>query len=323
MTSDHPDGAIAASPTTSNHTGLPTSMSEAERAAAFATGKAPVDRAAALRAGSVPVPRKFILWIIVGFAVLGLGGIVAEKLIGNAGVGALISSPVTTLAGTGGTGTTGTGSGVTDITAPTTPAPPSGPAISASPSAVIGLIHHAGKTAPAVSLDNQDGAPWSLAEDKGKVVVLTFFNAECDDICPVLAQEITEADRLLGPRRAEVDFVVVNSDPLETSIAPVPPALTQTGLAAVSNVTFLNGSLTDLSSVWKHYGVTVALDNTDRVITHNDIMDFINPAGKLVLGASPFANEDTLGIYSLPPATIHTFAQGVANAATGLVQGAS
>ncbi len=83
-------------------------LSEADRAAAFATGRAPVDRAAALRAGSVPVPRKFVRWIIVAFAVLGLGGIVGEKLIGNAGVGALGATSVTTLAGTGApvTGTT-------------------------------------------------------------------------------------------------------------------------------------------------------------------------------------------------------------------------
>lgn len=293
-------------------------MPESDRVAVFATGMAPIDRAAALRAGSVPVPRKVILWIIVGFAVLGLGGIVAEKLIGNAGVGALISTPVTTLAGTG-----GPASGVTSGTAPSAPIPPNAPAINASPSAVIGLTHLAGKQAPALSLQNQSGAPWTLADDKGKVVVLTFFNAECDDICPVLAQEITEADQLLGPRRADVDFVVVNTDPLETSLAPTPPALTQTGLAGLPNFTFLDGSLTDLSGVWKRYGVTVALNNTNRVITHNDVMDIINPAGALKLSASPFANENTLGIYSLPPSTIHAFAQGVASSAAGLVQGAS
>ncbi|MGA3146036.1 MAG: hypothetical protein ABSF33_01025, partial [Acidimicrobiales bacterium] len=50
-------------------------LSEADRAAAFATGRVPVDRAAALRAGSVPVPRKFVRWVIVAFAVLGLGAI--------------------------------------------------------------------------------------------------------------------------------------------------------------------------------------------------------------------------------------------------------
>jgi cytochrome oxidase Cu insertion factor (SCO1/SenC/PrrC family) len=318
MTDDTPDDMMKGPPAFEGGDKHRATMTESDRAAAFATGMAPIDRAAALRAGSVPVPRKVILWIIVGFAVLGLGGIVAEKLIGNAGVGALISTPVTTLAGIG-----GPASGVTSGAAPSAPIPANAPPLNASPSAVIGLTHLASKQAPAVSLQNQRGAPWTLADAKGKVVVLTFFNAECDDICPVLAQEITETDQLLGPRRADVDMVVVNSDPLETSTAPAPPALTQTGLATLSNVTFLNGSLTDLGNVWKHYGVTVALDNTNRVITHNNVMDFINPSGVLKLSASPFANENTLGIYSLQPSVIHTFAQGVANSAASLVQGGS
>jgi cytochrome oxidase Cu insertion factor (SCO1/SenC/PrrC family) len=292
------------------------SLSESERAAAFATGKAPIDRASALRAGSVPVPRKFIRLVIVAFAVLGVGGILAEKLIGNAGVGALISTPVTTLAGTGGTGRSVTGGG-----APyTSPTQPNVPAVGASPGAVIGLTRLGGKQAPPISLQSQNGATWTLSDARGKVVVLTFINAECNDICPVLAKEIIEADRLLGDRRADVDFVVINSDPLETSLTPVPPALTQTGLNAVTNVTFLNGSLTDLSTVWKRYGVTVALDNTDRVVTHNDVMYFVTPAGSLRLSASPFANESTVGTYSLEPTVIHTFARGVADAAAGLLK---
>jgi protein SCO1/2 len=291
-------------------------LSEADRAAAFATGRVPVDRAAALRAGSVPVPRKFVRWVIVAFAVLGLGGIVGEKLIGNAGVGALGATSVTTLAGTGApvTGTTG-------ATAPATPTAPDAPAVDASPSAVIGLTRLAGHQAPAISLREQTGGSWDLAGAKGKVVVLTFFNAECDDICPVLAQEIIQADRLLGARSTDVNFVVVNSDPLETSLAPTPPALTQTGLATRSNVTFLSGTLVQLDTVWKEYGVTIAVDNTDRVITHNDVMDFIGPTGKLELSATPFANEDTLGIYSLQPAVVHTFARGVADSAAGLLKG--
>jgi cytochrome oxidase Cu insertion factor (SCO1/SenC/PrrC family) len=291
-------------------------LSEADRAAAFATGRAPVDRAAALRAGSVPVPRKFVRWIIVAFAVLGLGGIVGEKLIGNAGVGALGATSVTTLAGTGAPVT-----GATSATAPATPTAPDAPAVDASPSAVIGLTRLAGHQAPVISLRDQGGAAWDLAGARGKVVVLTFFNSECDDICPVLAREIVQADQLLGARSRDVDFVVVNSDPLETSLAPTPPALTRTGLAARSNVSFLSGSLAQLDTVWKKYGVTVAVDNTDRVITHNDVMDFVGPTGKLELSATPFANENTLGIYSLQPAVVHTFARGVADSAAGLLKG--
>ncbi len=298
-------------------------LSEADRAAAFSSGRAPIDRKAALRAGSVPIPRKFVLWVAAGFLVLGLGGIVAEKVIGNAGVGALMSTPVTTLAGTGGTDTVGNvptpgGGGAAVLP----PSQPSAPPLSASPSAVMGLSHLPGGSAPKVDLSSQSGAAWGLRQAKGKVVVLTFFNSECDDICPVIGQEITEADRLLGTRRQQVEFVVVNSDPLDTSLTPTPPALTQTGLAGLANLTFLDGPLTDLSNVWRRYGITVALDNTTRVITHNDAMYFIDPAGRLDLEASPFANEDTLGIYSLQPAVIHTFAEGMAQSATNLLRGA-
>ena len=294
-------------------TGARSPLSEAERAGAFATGRAPVDRSAALRAGSTPIPRTFFIWVAVVFAVLGLGGIAGEALIGTGGISALTSVSTTTLAGTG--------SPVPSApNTPNTPTPPDAPAVDATPAAVTGLIRLTARPAPAVSLlRDQAGASWTLADAKGRAVVLTFFNAECDDICPVLSQEIIQADQLLRARRDEVEFVVVNSDPLETSLAPTPPALTQTGLDAQPNVVFLDGSLSALSSAWKRYGVTVELNPTIRVATHTDAMYFIDPKGRLRLEATPFANENSLGIYSLDPGIIHSFAQGMASSADSLL----
>ena len=181
-------------------------LSEAERAAAFTSGRAPIDRKAALRAGSVPIPRRFVLWVIAGFAVLGLGGVAAEHFIGNSGVESVISTPLTTLAGTG-------------TTPPSTPTAPTGPAVGASPAAVIGLRHLALKEPPALDLTDQRGTPWTLSVVRGKVAVVAFLNAECNDICPVLGAEIVQADRLLGSRASSVTFVIVNTDPLQTSLA--------------------------------------------------------------------------------------------------------
>jgi protein SCO1/2 len=282
------------------------SLSEAERAAAFTSSRPPLDRAAALRAGSVPVPRKFVLWAVLGFAVLGLGGVVAEHFIGNAGVQALISTPPATLAGTA--------SGP-----PSAPAAPTGPAVGAAPPAVIGLRHLGLTPAPGLDLTDQQGSPWTLARTRGKVVVVSFLNAECNDLCPVQAQEITQADGLLGTRAASVEFVVVNSDPLETSLAVTPPALTQTGLSGLRNVTFLTGPLPTLGRTWNAYGVTVAVSTTTRLVSHTNVMYFIDPRGRLALSATPFGNEDSFGAYSLDPGTIHTFARGVAAAAAGLL----
>lgn len=325
-------------------TGTPNrqALTEAERAQAFATGRwskegststggtsprsARVDRAAAFRAGTVPVPRRFMIWAIAAFVVLGLGGVLAERLIGNAGVGALLSTPNTTLAGTGGSGPTtlptlASGTPGSTPAAPPAPVQPDAPAVGAVPSAVIGLTRLAGKPAPPISLQSPDGSLWTLGSARGKVVVLTFFDSECDDICPVLAQEIVAADQLLGSRRGRVEFVVVNSDPLETSLSPTPPALTETGLSALPNATFLDGSLASLNSVWKSYGVTIAIDDTTRIITHTEVMYFVSPSGSLALSASPFADEAASGVYSLPSSTVHSFARGVAQTATSLIHG--
>jgi protein SCO1/2 len=278
-------------------------LTEAERAAAFSSGQVPVDRKAALRAGSVPVPRRFVVWVIAGFAVLGLGGVAAEHFIGNSGVESVISTPTTVLAGTG--------------APPSTPTTPTGPAVGASPSAVIGLRRLRPNVPPALDLTDQNGTPWSLSQVRGKVVVLSFLNAECNDVCPVLGAEIVQADQLLGSRASSVAFVIVNTDPLELSITP--PVLTQTGLDSLPNVTFLTGPLSNLSRVWKAYGVTVALSNTTRLVSHNDVMEFIGPSGRFALQATPFGDEDSFGVYSLDPATIHAFARGVAAAAGRLI----
>jgi protein SCO1/2 len=310
VTSDPPNRAAPDVLTSTNGHPPGTALSETERAAAFSSGQAPVDRQAAFQAGRVPVPRRFVLWIAVGFAVLGLGGVAAEHVIGNAGVESAISTPLTTLAGTG-------------TTPPSTPSTPTGPAVGASPAAVIGLRHMAATVAPALDLTDQQGTTWSLSAVRGKAVVVSFLNAECNDVCPVLGAEIVQADRLLGSRASSVAFVIVNSDPLETSLAVTPPVLSQTGLGSLPNVTFLTGSLKDLSRVWKAYGVTVAVSNTTRLVSHNNLMEFINPTGRFALQATPFGNEDSFGVYSLDPSTIHTFAEGVAAAAGGLIQGRS
>jgi protein SCO1/2 len=306
-------GPDAVPPGPSGHARGQTPLSEAEREAAFTTGRAPVDRTAALQAGSTPIPRRFFVWVAVGFAVLGIGGLIGEKVIGTGGISALTSVPTTTLAGTG-------GSFPTAPATPDTPTPPDAPPVDATPTAVTGLIHLTARAAPPLDLQDQGGSAWDLARARGKVVVLTFFNAECNDICPVLADEITQADQLLGTRRSGVEFVVVNSDPLETSLAPSPPALTQTHLDGIPNVVFLNGPLTALGTVWKHYGVTVEVNPTVRLASHTEAMFFIDRRGQLRMEATPFANESSLGLYSLDPSTTHSFAEGMADSAGQLAR---
>lgn len=273
-------------------------LSEAERAAAF-TKHQPVDRAAAFRAGRTPIPPKFILWMVAVFAVLGLGGAVMEHYFGTIG---LPTTPTTV------------------FKLSPTPKTPTGGQISASLPALMGLKYIANAEAPGFTLLTQTGVRWDLRDARGKAVVLTFENSTCNDICPVLGAEIKQAQQRLGAKSSRVVFVIINTDPRHVAVAPAPAVLVVPGLDALHNVYFLTSKLTRLNAVWTNYGVSVRVGARTNQVMHNDIMYFIGPKGQLSAQTTPFANENTRGIFSLSPSDIGRFAQGIANTAGSLVK---
>ncbi|MHB1208282.1 MAG: SCO family protein [Acidimicrobiales bacterium] len=273
-------------------------LSEADRAAAF-TKHQPVDRAAAFRAGRAPVPTKFIVWMAVVFVVLGLGGTLLEHYFGGIGV---TTTPTTV------------------FKLPATPKAPTGPEISATLPALMGLKYISHATAPKFTLIDQNGRNWSLRSAKGNVVVLTFENSTCNDICPVLGQEIKQAQQRLGADSSKVIFAIVNSDPKNLAVNARPPALAIPDLAGLHHIYFLTSKLTRLNSVWSSYGVSVRVGSGANQVAHNDVMYFIGTKGQLTALATPFANENTKGVFSLSPSDIARFAQGIANTASSLVK---
>jgi len=299
MTADDRDASIgpASTPTA-------TRLTAEERAAAFTSGSAPVDRSAALRAGRTPVPRRVAVGIAVGFAVIGLGGVVLEHYFGNVGVASSVTT--TTISTTGAP------------PAPVAPVAPSAPQISAPLDAFLGLHQLGTGPAPAIQLQEPNGAVWNLQGQSGKVVVLTFYATGCTDICRVLGLELKDAAALLGPKSSDVEFAVVNTDPNRTAVTPAPPALTGAGLQADPSVHFLTGTLRQLNTIWIDYGVTVTVGRVPTQQTHNNILYFVDPQGRLRASALPFANENRQGLYVLPQADIERFAQGIARTAANL-----
>ncbi|HTZ08251.1 MAG TPA: hypothetical protein VMB72_04215, partial [Acidimicrobiales bacterium] len=74
----------------------------------------------------------------------------------------------------------------------------------------------------------------------------------------------------------------------------------------------LTGPLASLDAVWKAYGVSISLDTKTGQEAHNDVMDFIDPGGDLRYRATPYADEDVGGAYSLPASTVTRWAGGIA-----------
>lgn len=284
--------------------GTPPPPSAPRPANAEPTTPTPEDqRAAALRAGAPGIPTKFVFWALGSALVLSLAGLLGEHLFSASG---LNPSP-------------------TPATSPTTTAPlrpPSAPAADRSLNAPLksfmGLSQTPPRSAPPFTLTDQAGQPSSVPAQPPSVVVLTFFNAPCNDICPVLAAEIEQADADLGASAAHVEFLTVNTDPSALAQSAEAPALNGTGLGALPNWRMLTGPLATLNSVWRSYGVSITVGKSG-LEAHNDVMDFIDAQGDLRFRATPFADESATGTYSLPAASIARWAVGIATYAGRLV----
>lgn len=125
---------------------------------------------------------------------------------------------------------------------------------------------------------------------------------------------------LLGNGAPDVEFAVVNADPTETAVDPAPAALTETGLDRLASVHFLTGPLDTLDSVWTAYGVAVNVGRDRFLQSHNDILYFVDPRGRLRAEATPFADEGPNGSYTLAAADVDRFAEGIAQTAAHLTR---
>jgi cytochrome oxidase Cu insertion factor (SCO1/SenC/PrrC family) len=265
----------------------------------------PIDRAAALAAGAPGVPRKFAYWVLAAAVVLSLGGLLGEHLFSAAGLNPTpTTDPTTTTAPPVVAPAPLTGATAQPVTAPLT--------------ALMGLTSLPATRAPAFTLVDQDGQPATVPSGTAGVVVLTFFDGSCNDICPVLAAEIRQADADLGAQADRVEFLTVNTDPRDLATSGQAPA-GATGLSGLANWRMLTGPLASLNAVWKAYGVTVSVDEKTGLEAHSDVVYFIDPAGDLRFRATPFADESTTGAYSLAPATVARWATGIATYAAMLI----
>lgn len=71
------------------------------------------------------------------------------------------------------------------------------------------------KPSPSFTLRDPQGKPISLADFRGKVVVLHFIYTRCPDVCPLHADRIAEIQKMVNqtPMRQQVEFVTVTTDP--------------------------------------------------------------------------------------------------------------
>ncbi len=149
----------------------------------------------------------------------------------------------------------------------------------------------AGMVAPGFVLRDQKGRLTSLAQFRGKVVVLAFIDPECTQLCPLTTKSMVDALKILGPAAAsQVQLLGIDVNPGKTKVADVAAYTREHELQG--RWRFLTGSRAQLEKVWREYHVYVAVNKNSDDVIHEAVVFVINQDGyESALYSTPMSYE--------------------------------
>lgn len=142
-------------------------------------------------------------------------------------------------------------------------------------------------------LTDQDGRPFRLADQRGKVVVLAFGYTSCPDVCPTTMDDFRRARKQLGAQADQARFVMITVDPRRDTGARLKEYMAKFDPALVG----LTGDTAALKEVWKSYGVYTAARPDVNLVDHSSRVYVVDARGSLrmtfpiELGADALADD--------------------------------
>ncbi len=133
--------------------------------------------------------------------------------------------------------------------------------------------------APPFRLTDQHGRVVTLASLHGRALVVSFLDPVCTSDCPVIAQELKQADEMLGPSARSVEMVAIVANPLYRSTAVTDAFDRSEGLDSLPNWLFLSGSRQALTRTWSEYGIEVSVAPGGAMVAHSEQAYVIDPQG--------------------------------------------
>jgi len=141
------------------------------------------------------------------------------------------------------------------------------------------LVLDPAKQSPPFTLRDYTGEEVSLADYRGKAVMLTFVYAQCPDVCQLIIQALARAQRQLGADADKMQIVAVSIDPKGDTPENVERYLGARQL--VGEARYLVGTRAELAPIWRKYGIRVAPGETNpEELAHSSFIYGIDASGK-------------------------------------------
>ena len=103
-------------------------------------------------------------------------------------------------------------------------------------------------------LQQTDGTPYILSEQRGKVILIYEGFTNCQDYCPATLAKFKQIAEKLGEDASQVEFIFVTVDPDRDT-----PEVIANYLSSFSrDIIGLTGTMDQLEKVWNDYGRGIA-----------------------------------------------------------------
>jgi protein SCO1/2 len=130
-------------------------------------------------------------------------------------------------------------------------------------------------------LIDQNGRPFELARERGKVVLLYFGYTLCPDACPTMLSKLVRVYQLLGKDASRVETVFVSVDPQRDKPAKLKEYLGYFAIPAVG----LTGPKEQIDRAVHRYGARYQITDSGSaagpLVDHSTSLYLIDPKGDL------------------------------------------
>ena len=135
-----------------------------------------------------------------------------------------------------------------------------------------------GLIAPSFTLHDQHGQLVTLSAQRGRYVILTFLYVHCPNVCPIIAGQLNEALREIGPGREDVRVLAVSVDPKGDTPSAVRHFIAVHRL--LPEFLYLTGTTAELEPVWHDYHIASSQTKGGVVVGHTAISILLDTRGK-------------------------------------------
>jgi protein SCO1/2 len=160
------------------------------------------------------------------------------------------------------------------------PALPGGAVQSAAGQGFYGTLALPSRAAPPIDLRNYLGQPVTLAQYRGRAVLVTFLYANCPDVCPLIASNLRVALNKLGREAPRVQVIAVSVDPRGDTPAAV--AHFVSSHLMTGRMQYLIGSARALARTWKAWAVGSEREvGQPQLVSHSALVYGVSASGRL------------------------------------------